>query len=282
MTPLIITMVLGAAILHATWNALVKTTGRPEFTMTGMRIVAAGVGLAIILFVPPPAPESWIWLFASVVIHNIYYFTLAKSYRVGDLSQVYPIFRGLAPVLVAIGATIAADELLPLGAMIGIVLISIGIASLAFERSNNLLNTNKSAVVWGLITSILIALYTVADGLGVRSAESRLGYIGWLFLLEVVPIGLIILATQRQAFSDYWRNEWKTCAIVGLAGTTAYGLVIFAMSLGAMAIVSSLRETSVIFAALIGALFLGEPFGQRRIIAAILVAGGAILMQAML
>ena len=278
MTVLLISLVLAAALLHAVWNALVKSGGQPEFTLTGLRLVATLLGLIVVMLVPAPAAASWPWLIASVIIHNIYYFTLAKSYRAGDLSQVYPIFRGLAPVLVALSAALMAGEYLPIGAVAGIVLISVGIISLAFER-DRLRRINRTTLFWGLSTSLMIAMYTVCDGIGIRLAESRLGYIGWLFVLEIVPIGLYVWITQGAAFAVYFRQQWRPCVISGMAASAAYGMVIFAMSLGAMAVVSSLRETSVIFAALIGTLFLGERFGLRRIAAAVLVAAGAIIMQ---
>ena len=133
--------------------------------------------------------------------------------------------------------------------------------------------------MWGLATSFLIACYTVVDGTGVRLAGSREGYIIWLFIFELVPIGTFLLLTRRKAFANYLRREWKHCVIGGIASSVAYALVIFAMSLGAMALVSSLRETSVIFAALIATFVLKEPLGRHRIIAAAVVTLGAVMMQ---
>ena len=137
----------------------------------------------------------------------------------------------------------------------------------------------RAALVWGVATAVLIASYTVVDGLGIRASRNELSYIVWLFILEVVPIGTIMLATRRAQWFNYMRaNRW-TVVGGGVASATAYGLVIYAMSLGAMAVVSSLRETSVIFATIIGAMFLREPFGAARIRAAALVAVGIVLMR---
>ena len=153
-----------------------------------------------------------------------------------------------------------------------------GIVSLAF-RAASFGAMPRAAVAWGIVTAILIAAYTVVDGLGIRVSSNKLSYIVWLFILEVVPIGLIMLITRRSQWFEYMRANLSTVVGGGVASATAYGLVIYAMSLGAMAVVSSLRETSVIFAAIIGALFLREPFGVARIRAALLVALGIILMR---
>jgi len=135
------------------------------------------------------------------------------------------------------------------------------------------------ALGWGLCTAVLIAMYTIVDGLGVRAAGNALSYIVWLFIFEVTPIAGILLLYRRRAWFEYMRSNTATVVAGGIASSAAYGLVIFAMGLGAMAVVSSLRETSVIFAAIIGALFLREPFGRARMRAAVLVAVGIILMR---
>jgi drug/metabolite transporter (DMT)-like permease len=278
MTTLLIGLVLAAALLHAVWNAMAKSGNQPEFSIGAYQLVGSVICIGLATLVPIPARESWPMILASVIIHNFYYFSLARAYRSGDLSQVYPLFRGLAPVLVALGAVILADEWLSGGTLAGIVIVSAGVISLAF-RNATLGAMPPKALFWGLTTSVLIACYTVVDGMGVRAAGNPLSYILWLFIFEVVPIGLILLLTQRQEWINYLRENTAMVITGGIASSAAYGLVIFAMSLGAMAVVSSLRETSVIFAAIIGAMFLREPFGPARIRAASLVAVGIILMR---
>jgi len=278
MTTLLVGLVLTAALLHAVWNAMAKSGGRPEFSIGAYQLVGSVICIGLSTIVPFPARESWPLIFISVIIHNFYYFSLARAYRAGDLSQVYPLFRGLAPVLVALGAMIFADEWLSPGTLAGIVVVSVGVISLAF-RNATLGAMPRKAIFWGLITSLLIACYTVVDGLGVRSAGNSISYILWLFIFEVVPIGLILLFTQRQAWIRYICEHPGMVISGGVASSAAYGLVIFAMSFGAMAVVSSLRETSVIFAAIIGAMFLREPFGPARIRAALLISIGIILMR---
>ena len=278
MTPFLMMLVLTAAVLHASWNALVKKGGEPEFTIAAYQLVGGLVCLCLVPFVPLPHSDSWPAILASVVIHNIYYFSMAQAYRAGDLSQVYPLFRGLAPVLVAIGAAIFAGEILSPGTMAGLVLVSVGLMSITLF-GGKLGKIPPAALRWGLLTSVLIASYTVVDGIGVRQSGNSLSYILWLFVFEVLPIGTWLLLTRRQAWLGYMRNCAGNIIFGGIASSTAYGLVIFAMSLGAMGVVSSLRETSVIFAALIGSLFLGEPFGRQRVIAAALVTLGIIVMR---
>jgi drug/metabolite transporter (DMT)-like permease len=271
-------LVLVAALLHASWNALVKSGGAPEFTIASFQLFGGVISLCLVWFVPIPDPASWPFIFVSVVVHNLYYMTMAQAYRAGDLSQVYPLFRGLAPVLVAVAALIFANERLDTGTIAGIVLISAGLMSITL-LGQHFGKIPKQALYWGLITSVLIAGYTVVDGIGVRLTVNPLSYIVWLFAFEFVPIVTWLLLTQRQAWFNYMRQSKVKILFGGLASNGAYAFVIYAMSLGAMAIVSSLRETSVIFAALIGTLVLGEPFGRKRIIAALLVALGIIIMR---
>ena len=278
MTPVLIGLVLLAALLHASWNAMAKSGGTPEYSIAAYQLVGGLVCLGLIFTVPTPLPQSWPMILASVIIHNAYYFTLAMSFRTGDLSQVYPLFRGLAPVLVAIGAALFAGEWLSSGSMIGIGLISFGLTSLTLF-GGRLGRISPAALRWGLATSVLIAFYTVVDGLGVRVAGNSFSYIFWTFLFEPVPICLFLLVYRRQQWLDYLRRKPGKVFVGGIASSTAYGLVIYAMGFGSMAMVSSLRETSVIFAALIGTLLFREPFGRQRIIAAVLVGMGIMLFR---
>jgi drug/metabolite transporter (DMT)-like permease len=275
---LLLGLVLTAAFLHALWNAMAKGGGAPELSIATYQLFGGLICAALIPFFPVPEPASWPFLLASVLIHNCYYFTLSAAYRAGDLSQVYPLFRGLAPVLVAIGAAVFAGEWLSRGVAVGIGLISLGIISLAFvgKRFGQM---SAAARFWGLSTSFLIASYTIVDGMGVRLAGNQWSYIIWLFTFEVVPIGIYLLLTQPKRWYSQLRSQFWMNMVGAVASSTAYGLVIYAMSFGALAVVSSLRETSVIFAAIIGVIWLREPFGRPRIIAASLVALGIALIR---
>ena len=278
MSPFIVGLVLLAALLHAGWNAMAKSGGSAQYSIASYRLISAIACLPLLFIFPIPLRDSWFMLLASTVIHTAYYVTLSLSYRSGDLSQVYPLFRGLAPVLVVLGAALFAGELLSPGAMLGIGLVSAGLISITFA-GGTFGKIPPLALRWGLATSVLIAAYTVADGIGVRAAGNPFSYIIWLFVLEPIPIGLWLLVKDRSGWFAYMRAKpGKICA-GALAAASAYALVIYAMSVAPMALVSSLRETSVIFAALIGSLLFREPFGRQRIVAAILVCCGVVLIK---
>ena len=278
MSPFIVGLVLLAALLHAGWNAMAKSGGTPQYSIASYRLVNALWCLPLLFLFPLPLAASWPMLLASTLIHTVYYYTLSKSYRSGDLSQVYPLFRGLAPVLVVLGAALLASEYLPMGAIFGIGLVSAGLISITFS-GGTFGKIPGPALRWGLATSVLIAAYTVADGMGVRAAGNPFSYILWLFVFEPIPIGLWLLATDRSGWFGYMRAKPGKITVGALAAATAYAMVIYAMSVAPMAMVSSLRETSVIFAALIGTLMFREPFGRQRIIAAVLVCLGVVLIK---
>ncbi len=278
MSPEIAGLVLLAALLHASWNAMAKSGGTPQYSIASYRLFCAICCLPLVLLVPLPAAASWPLLLLSVAIHSVYYFTLSQSYRSGDLSQVYPLFRGLAPVLVVLGAALFAGELLPLGAIGGIALVSAGLISISVA-GGTFGRIPRPALLWGLITSVLIAAYTVADGIGVRAAGNPFSYIVWLFLLEPVPIGLWLLLRDRAGWFGYIRAKPGKISAGALAAASAYAMVIYAMGVAPMGLVSSLRETSVIFAALIGTLMFREPFGRQRIFAAALVCLGVVMIK---
>ena len=267
-----------AAVLHASWNGLAKSSSDPLFGIGSFRLVVGLIALCLIPFVPVPDKASWWAIVASTIIHTGYYFTAAGSLRHGDLSQVYPVYRGLSPILVALLAAWFASEWLGVNQWLAIAIISTGLLSLAWNP-DIAGRIPRAALLWGLATSILIAGYTVVDGLGVREAGNPLSYIVWLFFCETIPIGSYLLLKRRAAFTDYLKANLLTCVVGGVASSAAYGMVIYAMSLSAIALVSSLRETSVVFAAIIGSVFLGEPFGKRRILASALVALGIVLIK---
>ena len=275
MTSFALTLVLSAAILHALWNALVKTSG-DRLAILGL--IAAGhvvLGTIIALQSPLPASPSWWFIIASTVIHLGYYFLLYHSYRLGDLSHVYPIARGMAPVLVAVGAQIFAGEALPPLAWLGILTASAGIFLLSGNMFKN--KTPPIVIATAMGTGLMIASYSLVDGLGVRLAGTETGYIGWLFIAEIFPA---LFTFQR--IGPNIRHISRKTIITGLLGGVlsagAYGLVIYAKSFSPLGMVSTLRETSVVFAAIIGMLWLNERPWKLRIFASTIVAGGVVLM----
>ncbi|MDH3379160.1 MAG: DMT family transporter [Gammaproteobacteria bacterium] len=277
----VIGLVLLAAILHATWNALVKIGGDRLIVLASVNAVAAIAGLLMIPLAAAPNPESWPYLALSVAFHSAYYFFLLKAYESGDFSHVYPLARGSAPLMVLLGSAWFAGEYLPPIAIAGIGIASIGIASLAFDGGPPW-RRDPRPLLFAVATGVSIASYTVVDGVGVRHSDSPFGYIGWLFAIDGLPITLVALHLRRRLIRSYLHNEWRHCIGAGIASIGAYGLVIYAMNSGAIAAVSALRETSVIIAAAIGTFALGERFGRRRIILATIVTTGILLMHSAL
>ena len=268
-------IVLLAALLHASWNAIVKGAGDRALTVGAVASAHVLVGLAALPFVSVPALEAWPYIVASTVIHIFYYGFLFLSYRFGDLSHVYPIARGVAPMLVALGALAFAGEMLTPAGWGGVVAVSAGIALLAFRR-NGLATADRSAVLAALATGLMIASYSVVDGIGIRLSGAPGGYIAWLFAFELpVAAGILTLRLRQGAL------PWRAVG-VGFAGgalsTAAYALALYAKTIAPLGAVSAVRESSVIIAALFGVvLFRERPVG-RRLTAAAVVAAGVVLL----
>ncbi|MGH6944156.1 MAG: EamA family transporter [Geminicoccaceae bacterium] len=274
---MILGLVLVAAFLHASWNALIKVGGDPFVRLAIVNAVCGLAALPFLAVVAVPDAGSWPYLFASIVVHHGYYIALAYGYRFGDLSHIYPIARGIAPPLVALAAWAMAGEAPgPLG-LLAVLVISGGILSLAFADGWRL--ASPKPLLFALATGATIALYTISDGLGGRAAGDVFGYIAWLFVIDAVPFTLLVAWRRRASLEAALVRSWRPAALGGLLSAAAYALVIWAMSLTAMAHVSALRETSVIIAALIGTRLMREPFGARRVLAASLVALGVVLLQ---
>jgi len=272
-------LVLAAAVMHASWNALIKA-GNDKAVMQCLVMFFAGVPAALLLpFVPLPAPASWPFLALSLAVHAVYYVTLINAYRYGALSQVYPIARGTAPLMIALGAWAFAGEAMSGLEWIGIAIACAGIMSLAapggLPRDEEI-----KAIGFALATAITIALYSLADGIGVRRAETAISYIMWLLALDSIPVLLAGLWLRRGRIAASFRPHLVPAAAGGLLSALGYGIVIWAMERAPLAHVSALRETSVVLAAVIGATLMGEGFGRRRILAAVLVAGGNALLHA--
>jgi drug/metabolite transporter (DMT)-like permease len=270
-------LVLVAAVIHAIWNALVKSS-EDAWLASSVLFGTGSVLCALCLpFAPVPARESWPWLAAGVVLHNGYMVFLMLAYRAGDLSHVYPLARGSAPLLVAAASGRVAGEFLPVQAFVGVGLVSLGIGALAFDRGLARPGGGR-AVVYALTTGCWIASYTLVDGMGVRRGGTTLGYILWLQALEALPFVVGTVLLRGRALLDYARRSGGRSAVGGALAAIGYALVLWAYSLGALAPIAALRETSTILAAWIGTSLLGEPFGARRIVASVLVAAGIVAL----
>lgn len=276
--PHLVFLVLLAAVLHATWNAVVKASGDRFLSFTAIRGTGTVLGCLAAAFVPVPVPEAWPYLLAGVAIHNCYYVVLLQAYRFGDLSHVYPLARGIAPVTVAVLAAVFAGEVPNAGAMAGIALVSLGVTSLMFAGPS-MAQGGLKPVVLAVVTGLFIASYTVVDGLGIRLGQTALGYIVWLNVGEGIPFMIAASVMRRRDIGPFLKQNWPRTTGTGVLVVAAYALVLYALGQGAMAHVSALRETSVLFAVIIGWAVLREPFGRHRIAAAAVIVTGVVLLQ---
>lgn len=272
----IVAIVLLASALHAGWNALIKISGDRIAVMAVMTIAGSVMSLAVLPFVDSPSPESWPLLFLTIVLHTGYSFFLAVAYDHGDLGQVYPIARGSAPILVTIGAFVFAGEYLDTPALIGVVCLAMGVIALTFDRASGV-QTNPKAVFYALATGLCIASYTVVDGIGVRKSDSIMGFAVWLTLGDGILIFLIAMIWKKSAIWNVMRTGWGKGLAGGAMQVSAYWIIVLALALAPMGMVSALRETSVLFAALISTFILKEGFGVWRFVSAGLITFGIIL-----
>jgi len=285
-SPLIVGLLLAAALMHASWNALLKADRSDRLATFGVIMTTGTVmGICAVPFLPWIEAGAWKFLAISVIVHVAYYTFLLKAYSYGDLSHTYPIARGLGPLLVAMVSGQLIGEHLRTQDIVGVVLLSFGLLTLAIPlkpASGATKGRHGLATLFAVLTGFTIAAYIIADGMGVRSAgpdfEHRLAYIAWLCVLEG-PWLLVFAAVMRpETIWSHLRRNWWRGAVGGLIANTGYGIAIYALVLGPMAHVAALRETSVLFGALMGTLLLGEPFGLRRVAAAFVIVSGLVLM----
>jgi drug/metabolite transporter (DMT)-like permease len=271
--------VLFAAACHAGWNALIKGGLDPLSTTMLLAIGSAVVSLVCLPIVGMPASAAWPWLVGSTFIHLFYFAALIESYRTGDLGQVYPIARGAAPLMTATAtAVLIGEQPSPLG-WAGIVTLAAGVLLLSARGGRNVVALDRRAVGYALLTALTVCAYSLTDGIGARASQNPLSYVLWLFALNVmvlVPYGLwrnfggVVLAL---------RLHWPRGLAGGALQALAYGIVLWAMTLAPIAIVASLRETSVLFGALIAVIVLKEPLRAARIAAAVLIVCGLVLIR---
>ncbi|OIQ38643.1 MAG: hypothetical protein BM560_18495 [Roseobacter sp. MedPE-SWde] len=275
MTAFVVAIILSAAILHAVWNAIVKTAADRTITLGLVALGHVIPGAVMVAYLPLPELESLGYVALSTLIHFGYFYMLGQAYKHGDLSVVYPIARGIVPALVALWAMVFADEILPLQAWAGIALIGLGIQLSSWQALKS--GVGRMALLYALGTGICISLYSLVDGLGVRLSGNTLSYWAWgafghLFIAAFIGL------RRRRVLAQIPTRHW----VIGLAGgfvsMTAYGLVLFAKNFAPLGAVSALRETSVIFAALIGFIFLREGNWIRRLGAAVVMAIGVAMI----
>jgi phosphonate utilization associated putative membrane protein len=280
----VLAVLLGAA-LHASWNALVKSSGDKPLDTALVHLLGAVVALPLLLIVGLPGPAGLPFIAASLVIHIGYYIALAGAYQHGDLGLTYPIMRGFAPLLVALGSSSLIGETLSPAAWAGVLGITSGVALVGLARPGEALlhpQRHRKALMFAFANAGIIAVYTVVDGLGVRAevadGGSALRYVMLLFVLDGIAYPLLVWLRRgpagRAHILAYARQRWPLAALGGSASIGSYAIALWAMTRAPVASVAALRETSVLFAALLGTLLLKEKFGlQRAIGTAVIVAG---------
>jgi phosphonate utilization associated putative membrane protein len=278
----IMAAVLCGALLHAGWNALVKSSGDKPLDTALVCWLGAVVALPFMLWVGPPRPESWPFIAASLVVHIGYYIALAGAYKHGELGLTYPIMRGFAPLLVALGSGALIGESPSAAAWLGIVGITAGVALVGLAHPGEALHHGK-ALAFAFANAGIIAVYTVVDGLGVRASGDAPRYVLILFVLDGLPYPLLVWlrrgADGRREILRYARGRWPLAALGGSASIGSYAIALWAMTLAPVASVAALRETSVLFAALLGTWLLKERFGLQRALGTLVVVLGVMALR---
>ncbi len=273
--PLSVTLaVLAAAVTHATWNAIAH--GIKDQTLAFALIGVGGtvVSVPLVIIAAMPRSASWPYLLASVAIHVFYNLLLMQCYRLGEFSQVYPLARGVSPLVVTILAAVFVHEHLAPLQIVGVAVVSAGLAFLVFGGRR----PGRGAFLAAVGTGLTIAAYTTVDGVGVRLSASPVGYIGWLIMLQSLCVPLFALVRRREVLLKQPPRILLSGLAAGGLSVLAYGLVLWAQTKGALAPIAALRETSVIFGAIIGTVVFREPFGRSRVAATVLVVAGIVLL----
>lgn len=279
--PVMFAVLLGA-LLHAGWNALVKSSGDKSADTALVHFMASLVALPVVLVVGLPPSAAWPYIGASLTIHVGYYFALAGAYKHGDLGLTYPIMRGFAPLLVAVGSGTLLGESPSMPAWLGIVGITLGVVLVGLAHPGDTLHHGK-ALAFAFANAVIIACYTLVDGLGVRVAGDALAYVMVLFVLDGLPYPALVLATRgaqgRREILRYARGRWPMATLGGAASIGSYAIALWAMTRAPVASVAALRETSVLFAAVLGVWLLKERFGLQRALGTLVLVAGVVALR---
>ncbi|WP_281858746.1 DMT family transporter [Litoreibacter halocynthiae] len=279
MTSLVFFAVLTAALLHAAWNALVKSGSDKRLNMAAVVIGHLPIAVPMLAFVPAPDPASYPYLFAGIALHFGYQCFLLESYRIGDLTQVYPIARGVAPLLVAIVSLVFLGVDLSSMEILAVVTIAAGILSISLVRGADGLR-NGRATAMALTTGCFIASYSIVDGLGARVAGTALGFYAWLGIANAALFVVFMAATTPQVLRDLPIKGKKIFFVGGSASFVAFSLVMWAFTQAPIALVTALREISIIFALLIGVLLMGERLSLGKVVSTMITLLGVVLLRA--
>lgn len=274
MSTSIVLLALFAAILHASWNAFLRSGADRFWMMTVMNLAITVAAAPVALALPLPIAAAWPYILGSSFFQLAYGLLLVAAYRYGELGQVYPIIRGSAPLLVTATSFLWIGEVLSPPAMLGVSLIVLGIVTLALGKGK----ASGTSMLFALATGVAIAGYSTIDAIGIRIAGDRVSYIAWVFILPGLMLTVAYMAMRGPLRIDIRSAETRKAIGGGMVSLCSYGTVLIAYSMAPAGPVSALRETSVVFAALIGWRFLGERLTPKRIAACIVVAAGAILI----
>lgn len=274
MSATVIGLALFAAILHASWNAFLRTGSDRLWTVTVMSFSATVVAIPLAILSPLPAASAWPYVILSACLQVCYSFFLVAAYRSGELGQVYPIVRGSVPLLVALGGFVLAGERLSPHQTLGVVLAALGIMSLSLGKGR----AATTSILYALATGALVAAYATADAIGVRLAGSSGAYTAWVFLVYGMLLPVTFIVCRGRLTVDFRSPDTLKALGGGIFALIAYGAVVAAFALGPAGPIAAIRETSVVFAVLIGRLFLGETLTPKRIAACGVVALGAICL----
>ena len=269
-------LVLFGAALHAIWNAIVKAGTDKSLDAAMVALGAGAVGLFFLPFVPLPKPEAWPFIFVSAFLQFAYFQLVAGAYKAGDIGLVYPLMRGTAPLLVAMTSGVVLGEHLTTTAMIGVLVISAGVLTLAFESRHG----GRHAILLALANAIVIATYTFVDGAGARASGNAISYTLWMALLP--PVLLFAWAIYRRGTATVWthvRRNWARGLFGGAGSITSYGLALWAMTKAPVATVAALRETAILFALLISVFILKETASIWRYVAGAVIACGVLVLK---
>ena len=276
MTPVVVGLLLLAALLHASWNAFLRSGKDRLWTVVVMCTMAAAVSLAAVFVLPKPGISSWPFIGLSALLEITYCLLLVTAYEHGELAHVYPLARGVSPLLVTVGAMAFAHETPSAMTWIGVVLVSSGILSLSAAQDRQ----GFGPTLFALATGVVVASFTLLDGVGVRLSGQPQSYAAWLFLLQGAPMPFIYVIARKRLWPAIHFRETGRAMTAGLVSMTAYALVLWALNLGSIGPVAALRETSILFALVIGRVLLGERVMARRVASAATIAVGAFVLAA--
>jgi phosphonate utilization associated putative membrane protein len=282
----VVLAVLVGALLHAAWNTLVKSSGDKQLDIALVHFLGAVVSLPLLWWVGLPPRGAWPFLAMSLAIHVAYYITLNGAYHHGDLGTTYPIMRGSAPLLVALGSATVLGESLTLAAWLGVAAVTLGVLMVGLARPAEALH-HRRAIGFALANAVVIAAYTFVDGSGVRltvaGGQAAASYVVLLFVLDGFPYPALVFAQRsaegRRAIAAYARQRWPLATLGGLASLGSYWIALWAMTHAPVAAVSALRETSVLFATALSVLVLKERFGLQRASGAGVIVAGVIALR---